>query len=81
MIVADPPSFSSVADKCSNLDWLQSTFAGCDALIKTTTKRDFTCTRLAGVFGQKISEYARTIPHRPAPILRSHRSLTRCVSA
>eukprot|EP00240_Pyramimonas_obovata_P004421 CAMPEP_0118927060 /NCGR_PEP_ID=MMETSP1169-20130426/4624_1 /TAXON_ID=36882 /ORGANISM="Pyramimonas obovata, Strain CCMP722" /LENGTH=381 /DNA_ID=CAMNT_0006868751 /DNA_START=100 /DNA_END=1245 /DNA_ORIENTATION=- len=57
VIVADPPSFAGVSDQCSSLVWLQSTFAGCDALIKTTTKRDFTCTRLSGVFGPKISEY------------------------
>ncbi|KAK3266852.1 hypothetical protein CYMTET_24555 [Cymbomonas tetramitiformis] len=57
IIVADPPTFCQVADSCLNLRWLQSTYAGVDALAKFSTKRDYVCTRVSGVFGPRMAEY------------------------
>ena len=58
-IIADPPSFSSIADRCTrgSLKWVQSTFAGVDKLVRNSTYREYTCTRLAGCFGDSIAEY------------------------
>ena len=61
VIVADPPTFASsgIADACEGgrLRWVQSTYAGVDALLRLTNNRSYTCTRLAGVFGQAMAEY------------------------
>jgi len=58
IIVGDPPTFSTLLqEKCTQLKWFQSTYAGCDALLKSS-KRDFRVTRLGGcVFGPKMAEY------------------------
>ena len=56
VVVADPPTFATVADRCESLKWFQSTFAGVDALFKAE-RRDYTATRLSGVFGPAMSEY------------------------
>ena len=57
IMVADPSAFVKVAGRCKRLEWLQSTWAGADALLKHN-KRDYTVTRLAGCFGPRIAEYA-----------------------
>ena len=61
VILADPPTFASsgVADRCAggSLRWVQSTYAGVDALIRLSDNRSYTVTRLAGVFGQAMAEY------------------------
>ena len=59
VIIADPPTFARVADSCERgaLRWMQSTYAGVDALVRHSTYREYTVTRLAGVFGQAMGEY------------------------
>lgn len=59
VIVADPPTFARLADQCTSgaLRWVQSTYAGVDALVRHSAYRGYQCTRLAGVFGQAMSEY------------------------
>ena len=56
VIIADPPTFARVADSCERgaLRWMQSTYAGVDALVRHSTYREYTVTRLAGVFGQAM---------------------------
>lgn len=63
IMVADPSAFVQVAERCTRLEWMQSTWAGADALLKHS-KRDYTVTRLAGCFGPRIAEYAHpdTLP-------------------
>lgn len=43
-------------DSVEGLRWLQSTWAGVNALA-ASRRRDFTCTRLAGCFGKQMAEY------------------------
>ena len=59
VIVADPPSFARCADRCAKgaLRWVQSTFAGVDALTRRGAHREYALTRLGGVFGDKMAEY------------------------
>jgi hypothetical protein len=67
--VGSPAAFVEVADRCVRLEWLQSTWAGCDALLNHSTKRDYTVTRLAGCFGPRIAEYVR--PSQPLTLSRA----------
>jgi phosphoglycerate dehydrogenase-like enzyme len=59
VIVADPPSFARCADRCARgaLRWVQSTFAGVDAIVKRSAYREYALTRLGGVFGDAMAEY------------------------
>mmetsp|Transcript_34739 Transcript_34739/g.61945 ORF Transcript_34739/g.61945 Transcript_34739/m.61945 type:complete len:135 (-) Transcript_34739:51-455(-) len=58
VIVADPPTFGPRQAQATSLRWLQSTFAGCDALLRgRTDPLPYQVTRLAGVFGPAMAEY------------------------
>lgn len=57
IILADPPQIADKLDQFPNLTWLQSTFAGVDALVKPNLRRDYQLTNIKGRFGQLISEY------------------------
>lgn len=63
VIVADPPKFgiSDFINKSEtpNLKLLQSTFAGCDALIKNV-RDDYICCRAGGIMGVEIAQYVLT---------------------
>ncbi|RXJ72366.1 D-2-hydroxyacid dehydrogenase [Veronia nyctiphanis] len=56
IVLADPPKVASLLHSASSLEWLQSTFAGCDAVL-AHTKRDYTLTNVRGIFGPLIAEY------------------------
>ena len=49
-LVAGPP-----IDACRSLEWLQSTWAGVNAL--AGGRSDFACTKLSGCFGPLIAEH------------------------
>ena len=53
--LADPGLVSGKLDAAENLEWLQSTWAGTNALMGG--RSDFRCTKLSGCFGPLISEY------------------------
>jgi len=53
--LADPGLVASKLDSAENLEWLQSTWAGTNALMGG--RSDFRCTKLSGCFGPLISEY------------------------
>ena len=69
VIVADPPSFAhaclprmaGVPEGARRLRWVQSTFAGVDAIVRFEeaegTPRPYALTRLGGVFGAQMAEY------------------------
>lgn len=58
VILADPPTIAPLITGATSLKWMQSTYAGVDALFKASSaKQDYVCTRVSGVFGQQISEY------------------------
>ncbi|MCW8330741.1 D-2-hydroxyacid dehydrogenase [Photobacterium sp. SDRW27] len=57
IILADPPRIAAHLDAYPALQWLQSTYAGIDALTKQGLRRDYTLTNIRGHFGQLIAEY------------------------
>ena len=57
VILADPGAVVDVIDDAASLRWMQSSWAGVNVLFDRTTKRDYTSTRLAGVFGPLMAEY------------------------
>ncbi len=56
LVIADPPAFANQLEHAHQLVWLQSTFAGCDALL-AKPKRDYQLTNVRGIFGPLMSEY------------------------
>jgi phosphoglycerate dehydrogenase-like enzyme len=57
IILADPPLIAPHLDKASHLKWLQSTWAGVDAIFRMNSRRDFLLTRVQGLFGPLMAEY------------------------
>eukprot|EP01062_Namystynia_karyoxenos_P074680 TRINITY_DN71626_c0_g1_i1.p1 TRINITY_DN71626_c0_g1~~TRINITY_DN71626_c0_g1_i1.p1 ORF type:complete len:391 (+),score=104.99 TRINITY_DN71626_c0_g1_i1:104-1174(+) len=57
IIFADPGPLVPHIGEAKALQWLQSSWAGVDSLLKGSTKRDYLCTRAAGMFGYQIGEY------------------------
>ena len=53
--LADPGLAAGKLDGAENLEWLQSTWAGTNALMDG--RSDFRCTKLSGCFGPLIAEY------------------------
>lgn len=56
IVLADPSKVVSMLDAVPGLRWMQSTWAGVNALVGVQ-RRDFTCTRLAGCMGPQMAEY------------------------
>eukprot|EP01138_Halocafeteria_seosinensis_P000543 gb/GECG01000557.1/.p1 GENE.gb/GECG01000557.1/~~gb/GECG01000557.1/.p1 ORF type:complete len:342 (+),score=42.47 gb/GECG01000557.1/:1-1026(+) len=59
IILADPAHLAEYVrhNKCPQLRWCQSTFAGVDPLVKATQAPSFVCTKLGDVFGTIMAEY------------------------
>ena len=57
ILLADPPKVAPLLDEFPALEWIQSTFAGIDALTKANLRKDYSLTNIRGCFGQLISEY------------------------
>nr|WP_086938910.1 D-2-hydroxyacid dehydrogenase [Thaumasiovibrio occultus] len=57
LILADPPLIAGELQCYPQLQWLQSTFAGIDALIERDDRRDYQLTNVRGIFGPLIAEY------------------------
>jgi phosphoglycerate dehydrogenase-like enzyme len=51
VLLADPGAVVSIIDDAAKLQWMQSTWAGVNVLFSDTAKRDYVCTRVAGIFG------------------------------
>lgn len=58
VLVGEPALCGPLVDSMPKLAWLQSTFAGCNQLLTASARRDYVATRLAGVFGPDMAEYA-----------------------
>lgn len=56
ILLASPPLLAKNIEKLPALEWVQSVYAGVDALTSITTD-DFILTNVRGIFGQPISEY------------------------
>ncbi|MBR9876289.1 MAG: D-2-hydroxyacid dehydrogenase, partial [Vibrionaceae bacterium] len=57
IVLADPPLLSQRLDEFSQLDWVQSTFAGVNTLMSSSLRQDYTLTNVRGIFGPLIAEY------------------------
>ena len=57
IILADPPAIIAQLSQFPRLRWLQSTYAGVDALMRDDLRQDYTLTNVRGCFGQLIAEY------------------------
>lgn len=57
ILLADPPKVAPLLNEFPALEWIQSTFAGIDALTNKGLRQDYTLTNIRGCFGQLISEY------------------------
>ncbi|RLV58544.1 D-2-hydroxyacid dehydrogenase [Parashewanella curva] len=55
--VADPPLAAPLISGAKKLQWLQSTYAGVDALIPTFNRSNYQLTNVQGSFGPLMSEY------------------------
>lgn len=65
LLLAAPPLAAKCLDEFPRLEWLQSAYAGVDALIAPSLRQDYELTNVKGIFGQQIAEYVLgyTISH------------------
>lgn len=57
VLLADPPLIATSLNNYPHLQWLQSTYAGIDTLIKPQLRQDYQLTNIRGIFGPLIAEY------------------------
>ncbi|WP_440995232.1 D-2-hydroxyacid dehydrogenase [Arhodomonas sp. SL1] len=57
IILGKPALVAEVLDSAEALEWVQSTYAGVDALLPKGLRRDYTLTGVKDVFGPLMSEY------------------------
>ena len=57
IVLGAPPLVAPRLYEFENLQWVQSIYAGIDALIKDSLRRDYLLTNVKGIFGQQIAEY------------------------
>ncbi|MFH0259665.1 D-2-hydroxyacid dehydrogenase [Vibrio barjaei] len=57
IVLAAPPKLASELGSAEQLQWVQSTYAGIDALLGESLRKDYKLTNVKGIFGQQISEY------------------------
>ncbi|MCK6265307.1 D-2-hydroxyacid dehydrogenase [Vibrio sp. ZSDE26] len=57
ILLASPPRISTKLEQYSCVEWVQSIYAGVDALSTLDKTPKFTLTNVKGIFGQQIAEY------------------------
>lgn len=57
VVLADPGLLRPILDDLRQLQWVQSTWAGVDALLHEGVRRDYVLTNVRGVFGPAVAEY------------------------
>lgn len=57
ILLAGPPMVADKLEEFPKLEWVQSVYAGVDALTQPGLRRDYLLTNVKGIFGQPISEY------------------------
>ena len=57
IILGEPDRIAPVLDVAENLQWIQSTYAGVDALVTPSKKTDYLLTGVKDLFGPLMSEY------------------------
>ena len=65
ILLAAPPKAAKTLSEFPKLEWIQSVYAGVDALIPALQESDIELTNVKGIFGQLIAEYVLgyTIQH------------------
>ncbi len=65
ILLAAPPKAANTLSEFPKLEWIQSVYAGVDALIPALQVREIELTNVKGIFGQLIAEYVLgyTIQH------------------
>ena len=65
LVLASPPLIADRLNEFTQLDWLQSTYAGINKLTQPNLRHDYTLTNVKGIFGPAIAEYVLgyTISH------------------
>ncbi|MBF9001229.1 D-2-hydroxyacid dehydrogenase [Vibrio nitrifigilis] len=77
ILLAAPPMAASCINDFPNVEWVQSVYAGVDALTLHPKRTDYLLTNIKGIFGQLISEYVigYIISHyRHFPLYRQQQS-------
>jgi len=54
VLLCDPGMVASMVDDAQSLRWMQSTWAGVNAIFVESQKRDYALTRLGGCFGTQV---------------------------
>ncbi|MBY6199660.1 D-2-hydroxyacid dehydrogenase [Vibrio hangzhouensis] len=57
ILLAAPPKLAGELSKATQVEWVQSTYAGVDALLNSPQPKQYQLTNVKGIFGQQISEY------------------------
>lgn len=57
LLLAAPPMAAPYLNDFPRLTWLQSAYAGVDALMAPGLRQDYELTNVKGIFGQQIAEY------------------------
>lgn len=57
LLLAAPPLAAPCLNEFPRLTWLQSAYAGVDALMAPGLRQDYELTNVKGIFGQQIAEY------------------------
>ena len=59
VLLCEPSTGASLIDQpeYSKIVWMQSTYAGVNALLGNSTRRDYLCTRIGSGFGPQMAEY------------------------
>ena len=57
IILGNPPIVKKYLPQAENLIWLQSTFAGIDALVSDDLRRDYILTNVKDTYGEAMAEY------------------------
>ena len=57
ILLASPPKAAKRINEFSHIEWIQSIYAGVDALIPKLSQFEGQLTNVKGIFGQQISEY------------------------
>lgn len=65
ILLASPPKIASNLDSFPQVEWIQSMYAGVDALTDSSLNQDYQLTNVKGIFGPQIAEYVLgyTIEH------------------
>lgn len=65
ILLASPPKIASKLEEFTQLEWIQSMYAGVDALTDPALNQDYELTNVKGIFGPQIAEYVLgyTIEH------------------